>query len=294
MSRRSWLFVAGGVALAVAGSCAVGFVFLLGVAIAPKVREHMPSPSPTVDTDAFRQAMARAHAGVPEPSGLAPRECPDAEILAAAKASVHTGNHGEARLAIPQVSYESLGVYAKDGPTPYQGPFRPPRPTREDLGFDPVPGTGPEDWRWLDDFGLRCVFHPNLDESRDKAWSAQQTIHDVQGRRYLAVVRADTRRLPRVSQKGEAQQWTTRRVLLSGKSFEPGVFKGAVAVMDLETSQPVCQATLDVKNSDSLTYTTRGPLQRRPSDVVAGDFQEHFRDAVRQALEGISSVVQAR
>jgi hypothetical protein len=281
--------------VAAGGSCVLVGVLLLGWAIWPEVQKHQPTPAPTADPAAFQQALARVHAAVPDPAGLEARACPDAEILAAARGQVGTGRHGEAVLHIPQVGYESLGTYAREGPTRHERPGGVWPTAREDFGFDPAPPQGPDDWLWLDDFALRLVFHPNLREGPpDERW-ADRIVREVQAKRYLAVLRAREQAMPRTREKGEAMGLRGRRRRLTrGQSFEPGVFHGALVIMDLERAVAVCQAPVDAESADELDYSARAPFKSRPSDVVRDDFQDHLRQAARAALAANSGLLALR
>jgi hypothetical protein len=296
-------YALGGVALVlvVGGSCALAGVVLLAWAVWPKVQEHYPTPAPRADPAAFRETLGRVHAAVPEPEGLAARPCPDAEILARAGRFATTGLQGQALLPIPQVSYDALGVYARRGPTQHDRPGGAWPTAREDFGFDPAPATGPDDWLWLEDFALRRLFHPNL---RDGAAAApdegareeDRTIRETVDRRYLAVLRARQRAMPKTRTKGEdlGGLRTRRRALTRGQSFDPGVFHGAVVVMDLASAAAVCQAPVDAESAQELEYTARGPFKSRPSDVVRDDFQDRLRRAARDALAAQSRLLELR
>jgi hypothetical protein len=300
---RGYLFAAMGLGLVLAGSCALGGGLMLAWAILwPDVPQPQASPVPKVDPAAFRQALARVHAAVPEPTGIEPRGCPDAEILAGARGQAGTGLQGQAVLAIPQVSYESLGAYARQGPRPYQRSGGVWPTAREDFGFDPAPPQGPDDWLWLEDYGMRLLFHPNLREGGasdpwgDAAREQQRILRDVQARRYLAVLRARERAMPRTREKGEpvSALRMRRRVLVRGRSFDPGRFHGAIVIMDLERAAAVCQGPLDAESAERLEYSTRAPFKHRPSDVVRDDFQDRLRQAARAALAERSRLLELR
>jgi hypothetical protein len=90
----------------------------------------------------------------------------------------------------------------------------------------------------------------------DAARERDRIVRDVLGTRYLAVLRAAQRAMPRPRQKGEPLGLRgRRRVLTRGESFDPGVFHGAIVIMDLESATAVCQANLDAESSDRLDGT---------------------------------------
>jgi hypothetical protein len=275
--------------LTCAGSC--GIVALAFLATLTK-----PEPSAPVAPDAFRQTLARVHAQVPESPPSADAVCPDDVLRRTASAHITQDANGASRLWIPRVSYESLAEFVEKGPTTLDRPGPSLVPTREELGLDPAPPTGPDDWLWLEDAGLRVVFHPNLTLDSDPEESRQHTMQDTLGRRYLAVLRASSRSMPRIVDGGTQKELLDRRrELRSGENFTPGVFSGLIVVMDVAAASVVCQAPLDVHSSASVVYRhrTRFPLIRQqPTQVLADDFQERFRVEVRAAMERISKLAE--
>jgi hypothetical protein len=252
------------------------------------------SPPPRVTVEQFRQTLGRVRAGVlaaPAPSDL---PCPDPLIFREAKSSVTTGIHGEARLRVTQVSYEALGDFVDKGPTALPRP----RPgfhfTGEDFGLAPVPDRGPEDWQWLDNGALAVVFHPDLFEGRDREGSLQSTMREILDARYLVVLHASQRSMPRIIDAGTKIGLSRRSELRTGESFTPGGFQGALLVMDIDAASIVCQAKIDARSSASIEYRSRTGLlpSEKPSEALLGDFKDHLREAVHASLERISTLLQ--
>ena len=297
-SRNPWLWVGLGAGLLTCvGSCAVGALVMLGVSIAPEVASRAPSPSPAADVAGLRQAFAQVRASVPTPAEMKETPCPDPEIMRIAESRVTAGLQGEAKLHVRRVSYESLTEFAEKGPTTLERPPLRLLPSREDLGLEPTPDTGPDDWLWLEDVGLREVFHPNLYEGYYREDSLRKTILDVRNERYLTVMRASERAMPRLINGGvQLDVLDRRRELRGGQSFSPGVFRGGIVVMDIETASVVCQVPLDVQSSPSLVYRKRarvGPMSQQPSHVLRDDFLEHFHEGARSSMGRITKLLDA-
>lgn len=281
----------------------MGAVVLLSVFIAPEVAKRMPSPPPTTDPGDFRRALGRVRAGMPDPSALGEKPCPDQDIARLAGERVTAGPQGEPRLWLPGVSYESLAEFVDQGPTTLQRPPMNLLPTREELGFEPTPDAGPDDWFWLDDLGLREVFHPNLHElptpdlsfGKDREDALQRTMRRVLDGRWLAVLRASSRSMPRLMNRGvDLDVFGRRAEMRSGQSFNPGLFRGGIAVMDIATGAMVCQAALEARSSDVLVYRRRpriAPLKQLPSAVVSDDFKDRFREAAKAAMARVSKLL---
>jgi hypothetical protein len=290
----SWIGLGFGL-LACGGPCAIGV--LLVVSTPGGITNLGASPPPPVQLEHFRQTLGRVRASARTAPASADVPCPDPLILGAAKSSVTTGVHGEARLRVTHVTYEALADFVDKGPT------TPPRPgpslrfSREDLGLAPVPDRSPEDWQWLEDGALAVVFHPNLYEGYYREDSLRSTMRDVLGARYLAVLRASKRSMPRIIDGGvKLGVLGQRRELRSGESFTPGGFQGAVLVMDVDAGSIVCQATIDAHSSASIEYRTRSGLlgmSQQPSQVLLSDFKGNFRGAAGVSLKRISAVVES-
>jgi hypothetical protein len=280
--------------LTCAGSCVVG---LLVVGVSSQLGDAKPGalPSTAVGVEQFRQALARVRANVPEPSAVTETPCPDAEMLRAARVAVTSGSQGEARLRARWVSYETLADFVDKGQTRLERPRPSILPNREELGFDPVPATGPDDWQWLEDGVLPEVFHPNLYEGSYLEDELRRTIAEVLANRYLAVLRASNRAMPRILKAGvQLDVLDRRRELRSGQSFTPGVFQGAILVMDIGAASVVCQATLEARSSATIVYRNRtslGLMRQQPSKELRSDFQDRFHEAARASLGRISKLL---
>lgn len=286
---RKWLWIGLGLGLLTCGgSAAIVVLAIVAAAIAPDER-------PGIDPDEFRQALGRVRARVPEPEDAAEAPCPDAEMARAAGSYVYTHPTGRTSLSIAKVSYESLAEFVEKGPTRLERPPLALLPTREELGFEPTPPAGPDDWLWLEDLGLRQLFHPNLYEGSWPENSAQLTMRDVLGRRYLVVLRASARSMPRIANSGvQTDLFDRRRELKGGDSFTPGVFEGTLTVLDLQSAAVVCRAPLVARSSAVVEYQHRSRFPRmreRPSKAVADDFQARFREEYGRALGRISKLL---
>jgi hypothetical protein len=273
--RGPWMWIGAGLGLTCGGSCAAGALLVLighfaGDTTAPRPSppaRPSPSPSPASRWGELRQVLARARAAVPGPSELAETRCPDGEILRAAGEHASTGGQGQTVLALPGVSYESLAGFVDRGTT-----------RRAD---------GDDDWLWLDSADLSRV--------RSEG-SARRAAEETVGRRYLIVLRASTRSMPKVTGEGARLGVFSRQVeFRSGESFAPGVFQGGLAVVDVAAARVVCQVPLEVQSGDSFVY--RRPVGRfsslrdKPGDLLRSDFQDRFRKAARAALGRISKLL---
>jgi hypothetical protein len=244
----------------------------------------------------FRQTLGRVRASVQAAPAAADVPCPDPRLVREAKGRLTTGVHGEADLRVTQVTYEALADFVDKGPTTLERRRPSLRFSPEDLGFAPVPDRGPEDWQWLEDSALSVVFHPNLYEGYYREDSLRSTMHEVLAARYLAVLRASKRSLPRIIDAGvEVSPLGYRRELRSGASFTPGGFEGSILVMDLDAASVVCQAAVDARSSASIEYRTHTGFfgtSKKPSQALLDDFEDNLRKELRASVGRISALIE--
>jgi hypothetical protein len=220
------------------------------------------------DIAALKPQLARTYGGVPAPGQPTIKPCLDTEI-SAGYASERSGSPGQVILWIGGVSHELLGKWIATGLAPGER----------------------DEWMWMTSSSIRDVFDPSRYDLPRPGENIQGEVRRLRDSRYLVVFRATSKALPNVTGEG-ATIGPRKRLLEKSKSFTAGVFHGSLVVMDLASASPVCWAALDVESSDSLKYRTYGLMSQRPQDVATDDFKDRWRQASREALGRISTLLQ--
>lgn len=274
ISRKTLVIL--GVAVGVVSCCGLGGLILLGTAIAPEVdkarRESDKAQGKVPWAEAqvsLKSQLAKLHANVPEPAALALKSCPDAEIQNNYK-EPPSSLQGEVILWMPSVPYEILGRWLVKG----------------------LEAKDRDEWLWMTDGGTAQL----LDPARyDGSWFEEDmasTLRHFRNARYLAILRAERRSMPRLTGDPELLGLLARWGRLEkGKTFQAGSFQGWIVLMDLQTAEPVCHAPLAVENSETLEYRTSGPLKKEPQALIEADFKERVRESIKGAVAGISKVL---
>jgi len=124
------------------------------------------------------------------------------------------------------------------------------------------------DWAWLRSEALQQV-----SKGADKLDPSD--LHGDRERTYLAVFHSTDKARPRIDGSG---------------AYTPGHFDGWLIVVDLLTTEAICQVQFSAGSSPRITEqaTGEGTIRER-QEAVDEDFQEVFGDQATAALERISS-----
>jgi hypothetical protein len=221
------------------------------------------TPYPVGEGEAVLRRLA---AGVPAAAEVAPRACPDHEIVATADREQTVSWLGTLVL-LPQIFGPSMAWRAPLGP----------RRSDEDA------------WKWAhSEVVQRIQDSANAQEAGEDYGRA---LGEIARRRYVAWVEASRLTRPRPIAPGEEVAGGTRRRLVAGTHFSPGVIQGGLFVVDVRSASVVCQVPLDVTSSPSVEHAARGASAAAPQAALDDDFRARFREGERTALRRVSGVL---
>lgn len=128
---------------------------------------------------------------------------------------------------------------------------------------------GDERWQFLTTPALRAIRGPVELESQTAAIDTAYGIKQLLGEyRYLAVVRATTRRLPK----------------MTGDRFEAGAFSGWIGLFNLQTGALVCQARVDTQSGPDVAAKEG----TSPERALWNDFAMRVRRALDDSMGRIT------
>ncbi len=242
------------VALAISSYVAAFLIFAVLPAVVGN-RGGLSGPLPS--STRIAADLARVYAHVPAARGVAFRACPDAEIVQRAPSMDKTRWFGARYVWVMPVLREGLARFQT---TP--------------------PAAPPDDgWGWVSDRSL----NRSLDEDSSFARHLAQTVH-------VAVLSASDKALPEVEREGVAAGAGSAKTLRAGVHFRPGVFRGAVFIMDVREAEVVCQAPVEVHSADVVWYQVHGVDETAQRQLDA-DFAKQLWAGVHAALRQVSGVV---
>lgn len=154
----------------------------------------------------------------------------------------------EQRLWLTGVDYEFLKAVVNNGST--------------DMG----------PWAFLNSPGISDHLPKAREKTGTALGNAAYALRNVESARYIVVYRAAERSMPKID----------------GEEFDTGIFDGHLVILDLETAAVMCHALLEVENSDTVEYNTRGITGKSDDKALRDDFEDQFEKTASKALRSIA------